>query len=545
MNLAVDGHIDRLREKPASSASISRVTIGRVLLVVIALAAFLTTLGFARSIGLSTAQPTQRMQYHALPVAISQLYHGRAHDYTAHWQIAMAFQAPGGTVQEQIIRSVTQTLPANPQTYFWTADDRGLSDFVYGAFLIFGPSVPSLFYFWFVLLGASLCTALIVYRMDPWSLALIASAVIAIGLIVPIYARANGGAAIHISESRMFDVLGCIAFLHLLLSIFRPVGSPLWLHAGALLCQAGLLGFLLHTRSTLTWIFLAVIIISLVVTASRWLQRRPARERLQSLAPAALVVTAWCAVLGYQITMLHPAYRTEIGPRTVWHNALIGLAASPAFARQLLLPDFDDALATDAVLRDMAQRQDPRLGPGWTRENIMNSLGSHSRFDWVTYEAVARSLVLRTLAADPMATLQLIFWEKPRRVFGELFCHSLRPVPSCGKNMGVRDYLRPTRQSGLLSAFWMVFAGAVGAALAMATTGQRLSKDESRSAVRTYVQTALLALLVSLLLSYLFYAAPTQLAGAGLILATSLYFTLAVVVAMLWPPPRPQPITSA
>lgn len=545
MSVAGDGSVKSLSGEPVSSASVSSATMGRMLLVVIALAAFLTTLGFARSIGLSTAEPTQRMQYHALPVAISQLYHGRAHDYTAHWQIAMTFQAPGGTVQERIIESVTQALPATPQTYFWTADDRGLSDFVYGAFLMFGPSVPSLFYFWFVLLGASLCTALIVYRRDPWSLALIASAVIAIGLIVPIYARANGGAAIHISESRMFDVLGCIALLHLLLSIFRPVGSSLWLHAAALICQAGLLGLLLHTRSTLAWMFLAVIIVSLVVTVGRWLDRRAAEERLQSLAPAALVVTAWVAVLAYQAAMLHPAYRTDIGPRTVWHNALIGLAASPAFARQLMLTDFDDALATDAVLRDMAQRRDTRLGPGWTRENIMNSLGSHSRFDWVTYEEVARSLVLRTLASDPMATLQMAVWEKPRRVFGKLFCHSLRLLPSCGKNTGVRDYLRPTRQSGLISAFWLLFAGAVGAALAMATAGQSPSKDESRSAVRTYIRTALLVLLVSLLLSYLFYAAPTQLAGASLTLATTLNFAMAILAARLGTALRPQQSTSA
>lgn len=538
MNLVDDARVDRSREEQAARAGLSKATIGRTLLVFIALAAFLATLVFARSIGLSTAEPTQRMQYHALPVAISQLYHGRAHDYTAHWQIAMSFQAPGGTVQEQIIKSVTQILPSNPQTYFWTADDRGLSDFVYGAFLIFGPSVPSLFYFWFFILGASLCAALLVYRQDPWSLALIASAVIAIGIIVPIYARANAGGPIHISESRMFDVLGCIALLHLLLSIFRPVSSPLWLHALALICQAGLLGFLLHTRSTLTWIFLAIIVVSLVVTASRWLDGRPAGERLQSLAPAALVVTIWVAVLSYQTAMLHPAYRTEIGPRTVWHNALIGLAVSPDFAKQLVLPDFDDALATDAVLRDMAQRQDPRLGPGWTRENIMNSLGSHSRFDWVTYEAVARSLVLRTLASDPAASLELVFWQKPKRVLGEFLCHALHLVPACGSHMGVRDYLRPTRQSGLLSAFWLAFAAAVGVALAMATGKPSAAEIDVRSAAKTYVMTALLALLVSLLLSYLFYAAPTQLAGACFILATSLYFTVAVMVARLSSPHR-------
>lgn len=152
------------------------------------------------------------MRFHAIPVAISQLYHGWQHDYTGSWQVAMPFQGSLLSTQDLILKSVTQSVPANDQVYFWTADDRGLSDFVYGAFTVFGPSVPSLFYFWFLLLGISLCAGLFAYRRDPLGSATIACTMIAIGVAIPLYMRAgHDDLPVHLTESRMFDVLGAIS----------------------------------------------------------------------------------------------------------------------------------------------------------------------------------------------------------------------------------------------------------------------------------------------------------------------------------------------
>ncbi len=502
--------------------------VGHAVLVACSLVGFLVALALALSFGLSTAEPTERMRYHALPVAISQLYHGQKRDYTGHWQIAMEFQSPGNTVNEIISRTTTQVLPPHPKPYLWTADDRGLADFVYGAFTLFGPDVTSLFYFWFALLGLSLTQALIAYWRDPFGLAVIASGMVAIGIMIPVYTHANAGLPVHISESRMFDPLGCIAMLHLLLSIFRPIRSAIWIHAPALVFQAALLGFLLHTRTTLIWILLSVIVVSLAVTLKRLADGTPTRSRLQALAPALLVIAAWAGAVIHQNAVLNSAYLTEIGPRTVWHNVLIGLIQSPIFSKELRITEFSDGVAADIVLRDMAKRSDPRLGPDWTRENIMNSLGGHARFDWVSYESAARSLVLRTLADNPTATLELVFWQKPKRVFEALMCETLRILPACGSHMGLRDFVYPSRRAGLLSAFWLLFAAVIGTGLALA--GRSVVPAEP-SHSGPLAAAMISALVIALLPSYIFYAGPMQLAGAAFLFAFALYFTVAALVA--------------
>lgn len=508
--------------------------LGTLVMTICALLAFGLALIAARAIGLSTAEPSHRMRFHAIPVAMSQLYHGWRHDYTGSWQVAMPFQgSPLGT-QELIIKAVTQSVPADDQIYFWTADDRGLSDFVYGAFAVFGPSVPSLFYFWFLLLGASLCAGLVAYRRDPIGLAAIASTMIAIGVSLPLYMRAGPeGVPVHLTESRMFDVLGAIALVHALLAVLRPTRVAPWIHAGALLLQIGLLAFLLHTRSTLIWMVLVILIVSVTVTLRLWLRGEPAVQRLRSLSPAALILIAWAGVLGYQAAVFNPAYRTGIGPRTVWHNVLMGFFVSPAFAEKLVLPGLFDRLAVNAVLRDMKERHDPRLGPGWDETNILNSLGGHSRFDWATYEEVSRSLVLRSLAASPGATLKLALWDKPKALLVQLNCSFLRLPPSCDPHLGIRDYVRPTRASGLISALWLGLAVTVGVGLAHATRTADRRALLRAATVLPLAAAAVLALSMSLLLSYLFYPAPYQFGGTSVLIALCLYFSVALAVARL------------
>lgn len=504
--------------------------VGHAVLITCSVAAFFLTLAIAFGLGLSSAEPTERMRYHALPVAISQLYHGQEHDYTANWQVAMAFQTPGQAVKDVINATVGPSFEKTAQVYFWTADDRGLADFVYGAFVAFGPHLTSLFYFWFLVLGTSLALALIAFRRDPFALAVIASAMVAVGVLLPVYTHANAGLPVHISESRMFDPLGGVALFHLLLSIFRPIRTTMWLHGLALLLQAALLGFLFHTRTTLVWILLSVAVVSLTITFVRFRKRAPLPTLLQAVAPAILIVAAWAGVLIYQSAAMHRAYLTEIGPRTVWHNILIGLIQSPTFSKELQITEFSDGVAADAVLLDMRQRGDPRLGPGWTRDNIMNSLGGHARFNWVAYESAARSLVLRTLIDHPKATLELALWQKPKRVFQALLCETLRLVPSCGHHRGLRDFIYPSRRAGLLSAFWLLLAAAIGIGLATSESGAAL-KDVGRLA--SWTAAIACALSIALLPSYVFYAGPMQLAGAAFLIAFAFYFACVVITALL------------
>src|SRR5262245_16478984 len=113
---------------------------------------------------------SNRYRFHAVPVAVSQLYHGRAHDYTAFRTLGHRFHDGSRDLDEQIAEAI-QADPGT-DTYFWVADDRGLSDFVTAAFRLFGPEVRSLWRFWFLLLTASVGLFALGYWRRPAALAL-------------------------------------------------------------------------------------------------------------------------------------------------------------------------------------------------------------------------------------------------------------------------------------------------------------------------------------------------------------------------------------
>ena len=97
-----------------------------------------------RRLGLHQSLST-RYRFHAIPVAVSTLYHNRPHDYTAHRSLAMSFHDAGRDIDEQIREAIRPESVIDGGTYYWVADDRGLADFVVGAFWLFGPQVEEPF----------------------------------------------------------------------------------------------------------------------------------------------------------------------------------------------------------------------------------------------------------------------------------------------------------------------------------------------------------------------------------------------------------------
>ena len=167
---------------------------------------------------------SNRYRFHAIPVAVSQLHHGHAHDYTAYRALAHRFHDGARDLDEQIRESLS-TDPGT-DTYFWVADDRGLADFVAAAFVLFGPEVRSLSHFWFLLLGASVVLFAIGFWKRPATLAL--PVFVLFGLLVLAEAVAHREEIpfdrrvwqenVALYESRMFDALALVAVLHLALA---------------------------------------------------------------------------------------------------------------------------------------------------------------------------------------------------------------------------------------------------------------------------------------------------------------------------------------
>jgi hypothetical protein len=490
------------------------------LIIILIGLAFAAALLIARDLGLSRADPSNRMRFHAIPVAISQIYHGRTHDYTADWQVAMKFHNEHPLVQA-IWEAVDPRLLPDGHTYFWTADDRGLSDFVNVGFRLFGPTMPSLFYLWFLILGASIAAALIRFWRDPTALTVIACTVIGIGATLPVLARATGGDfaehSIHLSESRMFDMLGIVALVHLVLVMVRPGVVSRWLDIGTIVAQAALIAALVHARASVAWLFIAIMATGLMVGWLRWRGSGLVPRSNAALIVLASVVVAWASVPGYQRVMFNEAYQGEIGPRTFWHNALMGLSYNFVLARSLNVGGIDRS-AIEAVLHDMKARNDPRLTGQWEADKILNSLGSHNSFDWHTYEEVARDLYLRTLLSHPWQALRLFLWDKPKSVVDTISCRFL--LLTCDPSRFVSGD-GPERPGARLGPWiWFGFLALVAITGCMARINGIGAGSEGSS--RTIVLLLLLAALIGLAPSILIYTGVTQLGGTVVLLLTTL-----------------------
>jgi hypothetical protein len=383
-----------------------------------------------KQLGLSS-NISARYQYHAIPVALSQLYHGRQHDYTAFKDLALKFQAADANLDELISHYADPATPVGEQTYFWAADDRGLSDYVFLAFLLFGPSSHSLGALYLLLLGLSLLCFLVGFwhSQQYLLLAMVTLACflgfahlcpyhqqIAGGITAPV-----GGLALH--ESRMFEALAILGLVHLGLLIWQiePASRLTWVTA---LPQVALLLFLYHARSSLGWVYLALFVVAgcrLVPLAWRAVRRGPLLHPgvVRPLLVVFLLVGSLLGLSQYTRLVYHPAYFAEQGSRTFWHNAIMGFSYHPQLATRLNL-GVDDRLVIRHVIGRMRATNDPRLDASWTEDNILCSLGSVTQFDWLTYETVAREAYFAIWREHPGKAFASYFWYKPQVVLQQI-----------------------------------------------------------------------------------------------------------------------------
>lgn len=503
-----------------------------LLLILLVVASLFIALVVARQLGLSRSDPSMRLRYHALPVAISQVYHGRKHDYTAYWSVAMQFynETP---LAEAIQRAISQKPPPEDRTYYWTADDRGLSDFVNIGFRLFGPSIPALFYYWFLLYGVTVFLAIVRFRRDSIALAVVACAVMSFVATLPALTRAASSdfaeASIHLTESRMFDLLAAVAAVHLLLVMFRPPSTPRWLDVGTTVLQAGLIAGCIHARTSVSYLFLALLALALFLIFLRWKEVRKNLASSPITQVLLIIVVMWTGVHVYQHIMLNKTYRGDIGPRTFWHNVLMGLGANAELAKVLKV-EISDKSAVDAVVADMKERNDPRFSEKWQTQNILDSFGGQVTFDWQAYEQVARDLVIRTLIAHPGAAVKLIFWDKPVSVYYIISCRYLAIYSACTETDARQLNTLPSRGK-FIPLIWLGL-------LLMAIVSYFFERRRERGPVRpndlANVRGLVLALLflafVGLAPSIIVYTGVTQLGGSFVFALTAISFWLIAVV---------------
>lgn len=381
-------------------------------------------IGCTYAVAKSQRTVSNRLRYHAIPVALSWMYHGRTRDYTAHDNLAKRFQS--ASPLDELIAEYSKPGFEGAGTYLWLADDRGMADYVAMAFTAFRPRAKSLLYFYFTLLGISCACYLITWRGEPLALGLLIVLLAGLYATTTTFSLPDESSAwlkpFSVFESRTFEMLAMIPLSHiLLLSICMPRRS--FAAVVPTLMQVVLFAFLYHCRSSLGWqvlacgtfCLLAAIVALVKSNAKGW--RESGLSLLRPATPVMLIAAGLACLALYQRATFNEQYFAEAGGRTFWHNAIMGVHHETKLARRLGIKGVDDGQAVDAVINYMREREDPRLSSEWTKRNALYSLGGYAKFDWAAYEIVARELYLSLWRTYPGEMLVNYVWYKPRYLF--------------------------------------------------------------------------------------------------------------------------------
>lgn len=364
---------------------------------------------------------SNRLKLHAIPVAISVLYHGRVHDYAAFKSVAMSMR--GGDIGA----AIAQPVPPDDPTYYWVADDRGLADYVIAAFALFGPHVTSLYWMFFVVFAASMALFLLDLGRHAVAAALAVLVTTALYASLPVIPLGNLTLPIFevgaLFEPRVFELLSYVAALHL--------GMTVWLdqrwtpgRRAIVSAQTVVLVACYHARSSIGWqlLFVFLSVAARLAVASWHAEWTRGWRRLVfgSSWPAVSLVAGLAMLTVYQRATFNPRYFTDMGSRTVWHNALMGLSWSDTIARKYQL-NVDDALVVEAVRKHYFASGVEGVSPRWTEIDVLGTLGGLGETNWFDYEKVARALYLHIWRTEPVAMIRNYAVAKPLEIARVVF----------------------------------------------------------------------------------------------------------------------------
>ncbi|MBP6917367.1 MAG: hypothetical protein KBB94_00430 [Legionellaceae bacterium] len=379
---------------------------------------------FARGLQLHLAKKiTDRIKFHAIPVAISELYHHHPHDYTGIIAVERPFQSLADT-ETLIKNAILQDVTANHENYYWVADDKGFNDYVIASFYLFGPHLKSMYYMWFVILLTSVIFFLSSFHKQTGALGFLCLILLSMHVAVSTLALASvysldsiawrdALSSVSLYETRFLDVLALISVFHMLFFVSGKK-SFLWLRDGVpLLGQIGIFIFLYHSRSSLGWELMAVFIYCLCNLLSK---KRKSTFTNNSKSPI-IVATALCSGLfllnGYKHMTYNPLYFSEMGHRTFWHNALMGLASDSTLANEYHV-DFGDFNVAQSVI-NFSKKSNLCTPDIMDQEpqKLLNSLGNWGTVNWINYENCAKKLFFEIATKNKLAVIRLYAITKP------------------------------------------------------------------------------------------------------------------------------------
>ena len=401
-------------------------------LIILGLFCLLFSRGLELHLGKSI---TDRIRFHAIPVALAVLYHHHPHDYTGLVALTMQFQGPTDDVQNLINVAKQQNIGSDTKTYFWVADDKGFADFIIAAFALFGPHLMSMYFMWFLILLASSVLYLVSYGRKNWALGFLCfiylGLYLAISVLPLVSANLINGRLVNdvsIYETRYLDVLAILPVFHMLLLACSRRPLNLLKDGLPFIGQLFIFLMLYHARSSLGWEILAVFMfcssLIFIRVYSAYRQRKNLKLKVITKASSAffVVVMLIAGILSlniYKHVVYHPAYFSEMGARTFWHNALMGLGQYNTQLAAKYHVDVSDLNVAQAVIS--YARQSKKCAPDIEQlegQQLLNTLGGYGIANWSHYEQCARQYYFYILSENKSQVLYMYAISKPLGALG-------------------------------------------------------------------------------------------------------------------------------
>jgi hypothetical protein len=341
---------------------------------------------------------------------------------------ALVFDGP--RIETLIRAAATVPIDGSLPPVILHGNEKGLADFYYIAFRIFGIHVWAFTTLYFVILAISAVLFFLTFRSSPFCTLLLMLYLIASFYMLGFQV---GGQIDVPHNSRFFPVLSCLATMHLLLLVLlrtplRPTTFP------AAMVQMVILYFVISIRLMALWQALALIASPLLVVDYRrlWLGWR--LPRLLPTMTAETATRAWPALLvfagliGYatytKVAVDKTLYRSETASHLFWDPLYGGLISSSPQLSHLYLPGcvedikstaclaerYSDNMVYDAVLADLRKRHEvpPEIAYVSDGQIMINAFWNAG-----VYDRIARRIFFDVVRAHPLLAIKTLVYDKP------------------------------------------------------------------------------------------------------------------------------------
>lgn len=338
-----------------------------------------------------------RYWLHAFPTVISHLKHGLPWDFSAYQGIAkILISTPEHTGALLLASNATDY---NRSIVLFPFDDKGYADLSRFAFLLFGIKVTSVFKLYFALMAFSVALFVGSFWRHLWALFFLLA--ILLGIHAALYAFPVSTELGEITNPRAIGILSIVALAHIMVAVL--INQVSFGTVITILLQAALIVFVFFCRSSEAWQIAVGLCFAAIIG---W---RFVGQRRIALASMLSIVLCVLGLFAYQRATFNPAYFQSQGQlRLMWHNVGIGFALHPELARQ-----YHFEISDNMMFRLVGNRA-RELGiydqVFTDRDQLMgNPIG-----DFVTYDKLARDVVLDIVWRHPIETITLFLYYKPR-----------------------------------------------------------------------------------------------------------------------------------